>query len=126
MEANCRKCWDGRFVPLADANVVEDWISSSTTTFTDIDVSDDGVRKGSVAVECSSYFISSAGAPTLYVRRNGSSVDTTANSVAAIMSTSLLVDVFTAKLDNDGKFEAKFSASWTSVSNALYVLGYYI
>lgn len=122
----------GQFVPLADADVIGDWIASNVTTFTDVDVSDDGVRKGACAVAVRASFydstLSPVGLTTGQVRKNGSSATTNVmicgvgyGNIVGIMSTTFIVAV-----DDNAIFEAKFGVAFTTGVDTAAVVGYWI
>jgi len=103
---------------------IGDWISSSTVDWTDVDVSDDGVPKGAIAVILCNAMLSSETNITCYFRKNGdSNTDGT-----AILSTTFasigITNVLLVPIDSNGIFEAKFSSSWTSSINSASVMGY--
>jgi hypothetical protein len=120
----------GRWVPLTDPDAIGDWIAANVTTYTDVDVSDDGVRKGANAVCCRFYTVKSGGTwAALRTRRNGSS-DTLFQNYGPYVTPASSDDFFgnfRIPLDSNGVFEASWSASWaTSTTNSAWVIGYYI
>jgi hypothetical protein len=117
----------GRFVPIT-ADEVGDWIASTVTTATDVDVSDDGVRAGAVAVLLHVYLLDNSGVcQTLYMRKNGSS-ETGFGVITngAGLSAERKYYETTVKLDDDAVFEAWFNSSWSTTQNQAWVNGYYI
>jgi hypothetical protein len=118
-----------RFVVVDPIDAIGDWIASNVTSATDVDVSDDGVRKGACAVVvCISLFSSNADADgdILYVRRNGSSDANHSVTTLAQNGTAGRSKEFTVGLDDNAKFEAWYSGAWTSTTNTAYVVGYWI
>jgi hypothetical protein len=118
-----------RFVVVDPIDAIGDWIASNVTSATDVDVSDDGVRKGACAVlVCVSLFSSNADADgdILYVRRNGSSDANHSVTTLAQNGTAGRSKEFTVGLDDNAKFEAWYSGTWTSTTNTAHVVGYWI
>ena len=117
----------GRFVPVDPTDAIGDWIASSVTSYTDVDVSDDGVRKGAVAVSLQISLYSTSGLSYVAVRPNGSSDTSNGCYLNAIRALGLFYPCFCeVGLDDNGKFEAKFTASWTAAGNNAFVRGYWI
>jgi hypothetical protein len=118
----------GIYIPVQDPDAVGDWISSSTTSWTDVDVSDDGVPSVAVAAKIKSVIASSVGSLTLRVRINGETTsdngDLAGPNEAAGAATT--VTEWTIGIDSSGIFEAKFDTSFTNVANEVYVMGYFI
>ena len=114
----------GRYVPLAAPDVVGDWPAPSTS-YQDVDVSDDGVRKGAVSVKLTIIADSTSLTSDIRLRINGSSVDD--NSVFVMrVNTDRKGQFKTVALDDNCKFEVKSTAVWAVVSNEAYVWGYSI
>ena len=115
------------YVAVDPEDEIGDWISTSTTSYTDVDVSDDGVRKGAVMVECNGRFDSSSGYIALQVRPNGST-DSNLRYVHIRISDLNTAAMWSVSLDENGKFEAKFDSSWTAGTsgNHAWVTGYWI
>jgi hypothetical protein len=110
-------------VMLDEANAIGDWISSSIDSFTDVDVSDDGVRKGAtMAVLMLEIVTSSGSVPSLRTMRKGGTSHTGRYQTGAA---SAMMDAHAA-LDNNGVFQAKFASSWSSSQNIASVVAYYI
>lgn len=114
-----------RFVPI-DGDTVGDWIASTVTSATDVDLSDDSVRKGAIAALINCYGHKTAGqAIALNVRRNGDSNN------AVIYPTVAAAGYDTCGygvvgLDDNAIFEAWFGSSWASTTNLCRVFGYWI
>lgn len=116
----------GVFVPVVERDQIGDWIAPDVTAYADVDVSDDGVRKGACSVAVNWYGYKNAGVVySLGVRRNGDTNGFTAQSTgpSGVERTAN----FIIALDGNAKFEAQFGASWaTGTTNVAYVLGYWI
>jgi hypothetical protein len=110
----------GQFVNVS-ANAIGDWIASTVTTFTNVDVSDDGVRKGASAVVVSVLMSATVGVPDLRAGNTGVGDDPCKIAAAATILAQGLIP-----LDNSATFDAKFSISWTTATNEAEVVGYYI
>jgi hypothetical protein len=113
----------GRYVPVAPPDTVTDWISSSTTSPTNVDLSDDGVRKGAVGAKCIVELRSSVGTAACRCGETGSAFYET---VCVCTVGEQQYQTFIVKLDNDATFDARFAVSWTSSTNNLRVGGYWI
>ncbi len=117
----------GVFVPLADPDQIGDWISSSTTSWTDVTTNDDGVRYGANAVMVRTFMNRSSGFNQLKVRKNGETTDDNGDFVSQSPSTGFADSkTFVVGLDNNAVFEARFTSSWTATTNEAYVIGYWI
>ena len=112
----------GMFVPLAVPDNIGDWISTLTTTFTDVDVSDDGVPKGAVAVVFR-LTINSNGGVGLRLRPKGNTQ--TFNYITHRANIDNAYTIVVA-IDNDCIFQAQWGGATTSVVNNAAVIGYYI
>lgn len=116
----------GAYVTLAEPDAIGDLIAVTQTTFTDIDVSDDGVPKGATAAMTRFYLNAPTSGVNLLVRKNGSASSTN-NHIALFCASgsNATVSEVAVPLDADAKFEAKFDSSagaasiWTAA-----VIGY--
>ena len=117
----------GVFVALSDADAIGDWPASSTGSPTDVDVSDDGVRKGA-SVVCFRQYLYLNGSLALNVRPNGSSDTADATTLVARTSTSAIRQLahVVVPLDDDAIFEAWFSNTGSATVNTAAVVGYWI
>jgi hypothetical protein len=117
----------GQFVPVKPPNQIGDWPAATVIAPADVDVSDDGVRKGAVAAQIV-WYGQASGAPLvhLYARENGVAGITTAGALQ-VANVGVFAH-FVIPLDNTAKFEAYFSADWDAVDvvNLAYVHGYWI
>ena len=122
------------YVPLSTPDVIGDWITASTTSYTDVDVSDDGVPKGALAVVLELYAAHTTGAyRVLYIRKNGitSGGRWSDGSIVAIIlspTTGGLANqnLVIVPIDANGIFEAKWDAALTSGTTTGTVVGYFI
>lgn len=118
----------GVFVQVTEPDGIGDWIAGSVVAYSDVDVSDDSVRKGACSVLIAIKCVPSGSSPAveLSVRKNG------ATAVIQCGFTSVTaagwVAHVTVGLDNDAVFEAKFLSDWSGISlvNSAAVTGYYI
>jgi hypothetical protein len=116
----------GRYVPLAEPDSIGDWIATNVTAATDVDVSDDSVRKGACSVVIS-YVLSFAGNTMyLYARKNGSTGTTEVRFqfTGATGDTYYIRGQFVVGLDNNAIFEAWHDAAVSSSTAKVH--GYYI
>lgn len=116
----------GRIVLVDPPDGIGDWIGNGVVAFTDVDVSDDSVRKGANAVILGFRFDQTVGNEcVLFLRENGS-----ASSRIAVRSGSggieFVAEEVTVGLDDDAKFEARFNLAWVSAGNNAEVIGYHI
>jgi hypothetical protein len=121
----------GIYIPLPSGNQIGDWIAASTASYTDVDVSDDGVPSGAVAVHCFMWAnsIGGPGNTVLRARKNGESHDTNATLVAKLTNlagTNLNGDEFVVPLDENLIFEARTVAGLTASPWECWVKGYFI
>jgi len=118
----------GRFVSVDPVDEIGDWIASSVTAYTDVDVSNDGVRKGACAVKIRylGYSSNADAGDNLYVRANGSADAAHIVTQVTQNNTASYGKEFTVELDANGVFEAKFTGTWTSTDNNAAVVGYWI
>lgn len=118
----------GQFVSLDDPDAIGDWIASTVTAYADVDVSNDGVRKGASSVLINHVYQNNDTGTNLYIRRKGSSTDDSSltSGLASYNDNQLKANQIKATLNGSAIFEARFTVSWTSVTNDMYVLGYWI
>lgn len=118
----------GQFVSLDDPDAIGDWIASTVTAYADIDVSNDGVRKGASSVLINHVYQNNDTGTNLYIRRKGSSTDDSSltSGLASHNDNQLKANQIKTTLNGSAIFEARFTVSWTSVTNDMYVLGYWI
>jgi hypothetical protein len=119
-----------RYVPLSVPDAIGDWIGADIDAYTDVDVSDDGVRKGAVAVHCTYYMVKAGGTyGLLKVRENGSTatgIGTYAPWCTPVANDGV-IGTFTVGVDSGAVFEAAFNIAWdASTINQAHVLGYWI
>lgn len=128
-----KKVWDGSIWRVVNGynvvdpiDVIGDWIAASVVTYTDVDVSDDGVPTGAVAADIMFRSNSTVTAANLYVRKKGS-VDTAGIVAIGKGDSYSWPSTFMVPLDSDGKFQARFSADWSGsmALNNAYVRGYW-
>lgn len=112
----------GDLVTLSEPDVVGVWISDSQTSASDVDLSGDGVRKGSSAAKLSFIFLGSGGPVSVRAKAKG------ATNVWSYQryETANLFNGAEVSLDDDAVFEAYFQYSWSSTTNRAEVVGYYI
>ena len=115
----------GMYYPSLAYDEIGDWIAASTTTPTNVDVSDDGVPLNAIAAHIAFIGRSSASDIFLRVRKDGDATDAIQNSVAGLFATFSGATTFIVPILN-GIFEAKFFNSWTATVNRAVVLGYFI
>lgn len=113
----------GTVVMFDDPVTIGGWISESTTTFTDVNVSA-YVPAGTKAVLLRVYVGSSTGTQ-LRVRKKGSAVDTSTLDVAVGTSTGFPADC-TVPVDSSRIFQAKYTSSFTLGTNFATIHGYII
>lgn len=117
----------GQWVYLADADAISDWIAGTQTTYADVDVSDDGVRKGANSVKVRLYTDDMSTEVRLKARAKGSSADGIPEIVGGMNGGSTTqVVTFAVGLNDSAVFEAKFDASVTYTNNNAAVVGYWI
>jgi hypothetical protein len=120
----------GRYVPVSPSNAIGDAnLAPATAAAADVDVSDDGVRKGAAAVHVVFVVYNNSGTTrTCYGRANGGS--TTGNQVAIFRAHNGLTGIYCAKipLDANAIWEYWAAADWSGGSSTLegYVHGYWI
>lgn len=114
------------FVAIDPPDAVGDWIAPSTTTFTDVDLSDDGVRKGADRALLSCFINPSVNTPIVQTRRNGSSATGNATFAQGSDPSTSTSARFEVNLDDDAVFEARFSSTWTATTNECFCRGFYI
>jgi hypothetical protein len=120
----------GIYIPLAEVDQIGDWIAVTTTSFTDVDLSDDGVPSGAVAAVVRMYgHTFGAAVFSTYARKNGSS-DTTNKVWVGQNGTNVDnagVHTFVIPLDSNLIFEANNGSSGVSAGQwEAVVLGYFI
>jgi len=111
-------------------DTIGDWIATTQITFTDVDVSDDGVRKGAVAFHLAISIAGPAsGMNSCRARQNGSTSDTSGEIVnhQETSGANNLIGHKWVPLDEDAIFEARFQTSAASAAeNAAFVIAYII
>ena len=115
----------GRYVPLAEPDAIGDWIAVSVTAYGNVDVSDDGVRKGACAVSVSVVGAGTTTTAGLFARKNGATIPV---NVGVFWQTAGVTDsyyCFSVALDDDAVFEAAFTVNKGGTTGAK-VIGYYI
>lgn len=115
----------GRFVPVVEPDGIADWIAVTVTSWADVDVSDDSCRKGACAVQLSTTVAGNTAIAQLQLRGNGRTAGLYGHEVGTGAGNVEQSGPVTVSLDNEGIFEAQFSASKGGTTTAR-VTGYYI
>lgn len=118
----------GAFIPLADPDIIGDWIASTQTTYTDVNVSDDGVPAGATAVLVQHLNNACNVFHSVGVRKNGSVANGNQNFVATTPTPAGAngwEGEFIVPLDSSGIFEAYNNASATCTVFSAAVVGYF-
>jgi hypothetical protein len=118
----------GIYIEVDPVDQIGDWIAVSTTTYTDVDVSDDGVPAGATAVKIRIILDVSTSQAIVGIRPNGSSSNFNGNFPlwSQDIAGGLVGGEAVVGLDSSGVFEAKFTDSWTGTTNEAFVIGYFI
>ena len=118
----------GLYVPLSPRVQIGDWISSSTTSYTVVDVTDDGVPKGATSALIG-FVIAASGSTTVNLTLSNTSTHYRVNIVRAgrtDIQAEGYVSMLTVPITTTGTFGAFFSSSFTALHNNAYVIGYYL